>query len=763
METVHLTDEQTSRQVDGRTTSYFKISGRPDLTDQAGAEVFMRELEHAFPRANLTLQFVFVRDPHRVQPGDSWHKYDSAHPLSLALQAHVDQARLDQAPVHRKPIFEVCYLAVGTPTEMNIHDDVLHRMSSLFRSLMMLPCTWAEFDQESARLGTEADSMSDKSDRAMNFPTLVDAIGPSIPWRMRFSVDVNHPAAVKLVRTERRKDWFLRLIGCRTRMAPAYQTLLDEHYFTWAVCDLKIDTWGDTPAQEQVNHMFLSGVLTDGSFKRLLKYPVIELGEAISLMPIYRPGSPWTAGDVHFITRDGKAFPYRQNSTHRFSLTDLIFSKDPADTEAFRLCSDIGLIAAAPNLPRLARIQIGAGTDPLLNLISKEASPSEHGLASQFSAVADDTFCINIFDTALGCRTAVNDGFEAATFLDALFCRKPNKRDAQHFRNMFYELVVAAYKHFSDDMFPKAYEPGVDQAVDDELSRITLEMPATWWEATDLLHSNNSNRVAGLAQHHAVPVMADLAMILRGDMAIRGRWGSDEGYGPNGFSADGLADKIESLIAVWPSLSAPSRFDLGSARFTTISVIADQGEVSQKVESLTAALYLLARKAVCGDYFCDPDRYRLGYNQKARSYERHHMEVLEDIFTKGVSRKITYSNVEGVMDCWAVSEQILVDIREARKLGVMITLESSEAYSDKLYRSSGGVITLSPEKISKEDRSTLSMEQIGSCAPFYPSVRGGLNVYISSSLRGDQYSLRQNLVLPIIGIGRGASSEREVS
>jgi hypothetical protein len=751
MEDVYTPAEHTFRQIEGRATSYFKLSGRPDLIDHVGAEILMQELEQSFPRAHVSLQYLFVRDPFRIENTEQWPQHKSAHPLSLECHIHLDQAR-----AHMNPIFECCYLAISTPTEMNAHDSVLNRMMDVLGSMIVIPCTWMEFDEEFTRPGTEADPLQAKSDRAMNFPTLVEAIGPSIPWRMRFTIDLNHPAAVKLVRAERRKDWFLRLIGARARMAPAYQTL-DEDYFTWVVCDLKIDTWGDTPAQEQVNHMMLSCVLTDGSFKRLLDYPVMELGEAISLMPVYRPGSPWKAGDLHFITRDGKQFPYRQDSNRRHVLTDLIFSKDPSDTEAFRLSSDIGLIAAAQNLPRIVRIQIGADTDPLLNLISKEFSASEQGLASQFAAVANDAFCVNIFDTALGYQNPVNGGFEAATFLEALLCHPANQRDTERFQRMVHDLIRATYKHFSQDGFPKPYVAGVDRVVDDELSRITLEVPATWWAATDILHAHQSNRVAVLAQRHAVPVLADLALILRGEMMIRTQRGVGEGYGPNDLSSDALANEIESIIESWPSLSAPTRFDLGSSRFTTINVVAEDGEPSKRVANLTAVLYLLARKAVCGDYFSDPDRYRLGYSQEASSYDRLHREVRDNVFSNGISRKVTYSNLEGVMDSRAVNDQILSDVREARKLWVMISLESSEAYNNQFYRSTGGVITLSPEKISKEDRSKLPMEQIGSYAPLYSRMDGGINVLITSSLKSHRYTLRQNLVLPTKGIGSSVS------
>lgn len=743
MEPVYPDHEQSFRVVDGRATSYFKILGKPDLTDEAGAEMFMEELQAAFPRAHLNLQFIFVRDPGRTPPGERWHPYESAHPVSRALQARLDQAS-DRAP----STFEVCYLAVGTPTDHDLHDAVVGRVNTIFEALVMFPCTWQEFDDELSRPGTEVDPMPGKSDKTMTFYDLVEAIGGYTPWRMRFSIDINHPAAVKIVRKERRIDWLCRLVGARARIAPAYQNLMDEHYSSWVVCDLKFDTWGANIAELHANYAQLEGILFAGSFKRLLDYPVLQIEEAISLLPIYRPGSPWLSGDIQFRTRDGKAFPYRQTSNQRFVHMDLIFSKDASDTQEFRLATDAGLIAAAQNLPRIARVQVGHANDPLITLLSKEFSGHERDLIGEFSAVAGPSFGVNIFDTALGERGPVNDGVEAVAMLEALFYRRLNKHSYQHMSAVVLYLVRAAYTLFSEQGHPKKYVAGVDQEVDSELSRAGLAAPATWWGVTDLLHAHQSHRAAELAQRHAVPVMADLVMLLRSDMSVRSVFGETHGCGPGGIGADAFADKIEAVIKVWPSLSAPTTFDIGRSRFTTISVLSLQDEVFEVVENHTAALYLLARKAVCGDCFSDPNRYRIGYQPGANSYQVYHMDKRDTGFRNGVTEKVTFSNLETVMGCEAVKSQIFSDTREARKLGITVSLESSEPYKNEFYRCGGSTITLSPEKISKEDRSHLAMEQISTFTPWHQGAEGLMNVSISTGLKSHRHILRQNLVLP---------------
>lgn len=742
-------EDQAIRVLDDLRLSYFKIQGMPNLVGQDRIEDYMLELEQQFPRAHVCLQFLFVRDPLRLHAVETWPYANSAHPLSLALQEH-----LDHAGASIRSTYEACYLVVGTKEDDGLHHEVLNRIKNVFSEQIISPCTWMEYDEEMARPATDVDPMPSKAARAMSFPKLVDAIGPSIPWRMRFKVDINHPLAVKIVRSERRKDKLLRLLGARSRMAPAYQELMDEHNFTWVVCDLKIETWGETTEQEQKNYIHLYGVLSDGSFKRALDYPVMQLDEAISLMPIYRPGSPWSLGELRFQTRDRKPFPYTQKSSMRYVGTDLVFAKDADDIEAYRLAADVGLIASSLVLPQMARIQIGHRTDPLHNLVSKEATGASQGLVSQLTAAADGTFCVNIFDTPLGYAYPFSEGGEACSLVMSMFSRTLIKHYGAHAEPLLKQLITAAYAHVSADGHPKPYIPGFDKVVDADLELICrLDYPATWWGVTDLLLRHKRYESAILAQRHAVPVMADLVTVLRTDMVVRARWERGQVCETSGLSADRFADRLDSLISVWPTLSAPTELPVRHPKLAmTITVVADRTEVAEKVNCLTSALYLLARKAVCSDYFSDSVRYGNSHSDEASMYDKYHADLLHDGYAKGLIKKITYSGMEKVMENAAASGQILYDIRESRKFGVLITLESLKPFESSFYRVCGSTITLSPEKISKEDLSNLPPAQVGVFAPWFNGSTGGLNVSIYAYLKSDHHSLQQNLVLPLEGI-----------
>lgn len=745
-------NDQARRVVDDHLRTYLKIHGMPRLVNDARVDDYMSQLEQCFPRAHVCLHFLFVRDPARLQ--SAWPLVESAHPLSLAFQTHVDHA---SASI--QSIYEACYLVVETKNDPDLHNTVLRRLMDVLREQIIHPCAWTEYEDELARPVIDVEPLPSKEDRAMSFPRLVDAIGSNTPWRMRFKVDVDHPLAVKKVRSERRKDALLRLLGIRTRIAPAYQQLMDEHSFTWVVCDLKIETWGETAEQEQQNYIQLYDVLSDGSYKRALDYPVMQMDEAISLMPIYRPGSPWLRGEILLQTRDRKAFPYTQSSRSRHSCTDLIFAKDVEDIETYRLAADVGLIASGRVLPQLARIQIGHRPDPLHSLVSNEAQDYSSGLVSQLTAAADDTFCVNIFDTALGYSNPDDDD-EVSGLLIAMFASTLRQHYGDHPEALLRQLVKATYAYVAEDRHPKPYSFGIDEAVDAELSQLgSREHPATWWGISDLLFMQNRYESAIRAQRHAVPVMADLVMVLRNDLMIREQWGMRhhcELPGSNDdqcFSADQFADMLELLISSWPTLSMPTKMPIGGSKLgLTVTVMADRTEVAEKIDCLTSALYLLARKSIISDLLPTPVRYSRGLHEPTQKYHKYHTDCLHDGYAKGVQKKITYSNMEKVMTSPAAKDRILLDMREARKLGLMMTLESLKPFDEEFYRVSSAAITISPEKISKEDLSEMPAAQIGAFTPWLNGETQGLNVSISAIISDYDHTFQQNLVLPLDGV-----------
>lgn len=740
--------DQAMRVLDDQRLSYFKILGMASLGGEARIEDYMLELEQSFPRAHVTLRFLFVRDPIRLCSKDSWPNVGSEHPVSLALQKH-----LDHASASIKSTYEACYLVIETKDDVDLHHTFVNRLQDVLRAQIIRPCTWMEYEDELARPALDVDPMHSKADRAMSFPKLVDAIGPTIPWRMRYSVDINHPLAVKMVRSERRKDKLLRLLGARARVAPAYQQLMDEDSFTWVVCDLKIETWGKTPEHEQRNYVQIHGVLSDGSFKRALDYPVMQLDEAISLMPIYRPGSPWEDGEIQFQTRDRKPFPYTQLWPHRYSNTDLVFAKDEKDIQAYRLAADVGVIASSHALPKLSRVQIGNQSDPLQDLVSNEFPDKAQDLISQVTAAADDSFCVNIFDTSLGYRHAEADGDEAGAFLMSMFSRVLREHYGAHAAELLRMLVTATYTFVSKEACPKMYVKGVDRVVDAELSsRCYADHPVTWWDVADVLFMQQCYEAAALAQRHAVPVMADMVSVLRSDMVIRDHWKKGTECDDCGFSADRFADTLDALISAWSALSAPTRLDIKRPELAMIvTVNAGNAEVAEKVDCLTGALYLLARKAVSADYFCNPFRYGNTSPDVTDGYHQYHSQRLQDAHAKGLVKKITYSNVEKLRDNTAASEQLIYDMREGRKLGVTLTLESSRPFENNFYWMCGSSITLSPEAFSKEELIDLPVAQMSAFADRFTAVPRGLNVSINATLALD-HSLQQNLVLPLEGI-----------
>lgn len=365
---------------------------------------------------------------------------------------------------------------------------------------------------------------------------------------------------------------------------------------------------------------------------------------------------------------------------------------------------------------------------------------------------------MNIFDTALGYSNPDEDD-EVSSLLMAMFASTLRQHYGDHSEALLRQLVKATYAYVAEDRHPKPYSCAIDEAVDAELTQFgSREHPATWWGISALLFMQNCHEAAIRAQRRAVPVMADLVMVLRNDTEIREHWEIRhhcELPGSNGdqcFSADQFADMIESLISSWPTLSMPTRLPIEAPKLgLTVTVMADRTDVAEKIDCLTSALYLLARKSFISDLLPGPVRYSCGRHEPTQEYHKYHTDCLHNDYAKGVQKKVTYSDLEKVMGNLATKERILLDMRESRKLGLMMTLESLKPFDEELYRLSSAAITISPEKFSKEDLSEMPAAQIGAFTPWLNGVTQGLNVSISAIISDYDHTFQQNLVLPLDG------------
>lgn len=747
----YLDPQDTFRLVEGRPASYFKLGGITNsLTNETDEDCIERIFE-ALSRVKAQLRFVFVKDPGRLTDIATWNGNRDDHPLCVSTR---DTLNLHLEHAQRQTVYEACYLEISTGPavvdtwrpQFDEHNQVVKRISHAFDNQIFDPCRWADFDTELSRPGLVARAFDGPgNNNPSSFKSFAEFISLAKPWRMTLMIDSDSVKATKQAKRTALASQIKRLFLGKTCAPNPYDSLLDDLYVDdhLVTTQLQFETWGPTVVDELSNLKQLSSAISAAGLLRLHQAPVMRLRDAVRLMPISRPGSPWNSGEITFRTADAKLFPYAQLSHSRSSLTEVVFHQSDEDAETYHRAMNMGLIAQGKEQPMIARIKIGAGPDLSLDWVKKTFSDSAKGLVAEFEATPDHAFCVNIFDTEPGSRTSYEAVQEAATLLNVLLDSPNTTYDHSFMHDLLLALVNEAFDKCSDSKEPKAYNPSDSPTVAAALASAGLR-PTTWWEAADRLQAAGLHREGDLAQRHAVPVLPDLVWILRNDPIIRIRYGLRLVFGSSALVIDALAEMLESVVLAWPSLAAPTTFDSKGSEITTIRVLERHvvGNLSQ--DQITCALYLLARKVVSAPFFHTSLRYGFCdlHEDNAHFLQRYKLEQ------RDLMKKVCYSNVDRVINNPHVWRQLVGDLRDCRKLGVMVSLDSrSFSVPRDVCALTANLALLSPEALSQGEWAEFSSigmpkgQKQPSCAP------GGLNVLFTASLAAYNFTVRQHLVL----------------
>jgi len=166
----------------------------------------------------------------------------------------------------------------------------------------------------------------------------------------------------------------------------------------WGTCDVS-EVSGD-PFAGAVSSML--GVTTNS----VATPTVAPLSQAIYLLPITRPSSPWKFGALLLRTPDGKPWPFQPGSSEQTTWIDLLYARPGSGKSVLSNTINLALCLAGglQRLPRIAIIDIGPSSSGLISLL-KEALPLDqrHLVAYHRLRMTPD-YSINPFDTQLGCR-----------------------------------------------------------------------------------------------------------------------------------------------------------------------------------------------------------------------------------------------------------------------------------------------------------------------------------------------------------------------
>ena len=706
-------------------SSFFEILGMldnlsSDVVERAWERVYETIYSRNDPRQEL--EFVFVRDPHREPTAHFGHSIPS--------------------------IYEKCLLKITTIGGRDgqiaePHDTLVERVLHGFRYLLVRKSTQAVYALEMERPTQKIDLDSRLSLDGVEFQKCMAVLGYDIPWRMTLTVDAGWRRAYSALDRETRLTRFIGLFLREPRLTERQRELfrLRDTNGQLSMASIQFDVWGRDPVEE-AHFVNMAGCIVNG-----LGLPcsgvatVIPTADAIQLMPITRPAAPWGSGGMLYRTTDGKLFPYSMSS-REFSGGgggDLVSYQDEGDLRVYQDESSKALVREYGEKLEISRIRIGSERD-----FVEDQSSDVSGLFTHILMKPSPEYAVNMLDTPLGVSVPVH--FENEIRFLSLLCDQVTEGFDRPFVSHFLnEVLKATFNHFDagspeNGNFPKIYQAGFCKDVDQALLELSQGAPYTWWEAVDALHEAGNSHAAVLAQRYAIPNLTDLCYVLKTNDLLEYRYGRMTCDCPGVSIRSVIADEIQRLINLWPSLSGPTSIDFGEANLKSVWIDA-AGRRADEIgaEKVGAIMFLQARKMLCDRYYSSP-YVSGGYHPPSRFQEYHREQWMRGIANV---RQVSFGECRAIHRNKWVAEQVIYDARYSNKCAVLMSVSTREySPSDDFFRALSSLVVLSPHQANED-----MLRRFDSYCERPQEVGGGLNVLMVK--RGWEGGvIRQHLVLP---------------
>ena len=549
------------------------------------------------------------------------------------------------------------------------------------------------------------------------FDQLFATIGRKFPWRICFTIEGDGLAAVAS------RALFASILGFTSADNRALNngvTLLrrlkEEYSFTVVKIRIAFCTWGhkSNPGLvstqladlasivegwggcmvSQVTGDPIAGFMSSSlgaTYNSVATHSALPLEAASFIFPFSRPSSAWKQGSVLFLSPDQKLIPYQPGSTEQTTWIQLFFAKPGSGKSVLMNVTNLALCLAPgiERLPRIGIVDIGPSSSGLISLI-REALPADKMYLAQYHRMRmTEEYCINPFDTQLGCRYPTSEEKAFLNNFVLLLVTDPNKEKPEDAMTGLVQAIIDdMYHRCSDRGVPKRYDHGVNRKVDEALVEIEarIDEKTTWWEVVDMLFEKEKPLEAAMAQRQAVPLLSDAASSAQDDK-IRDIY-SNVTVSTGETLIQYFNRSITAALIQYKVLGRPTVFDISEARVVSLDLdeVAKSGGV--QADRQTAVMYMLARYILGKDFKLAietinempyPPNMNIPETIPVAKYKKYHKKRIED--SKEDYKRLCFDEFHRTSKSHMVREQIIVDMREGRKWKLDVSL-SSQRISD---------------------------------------------------------------------------------
>ena len=452
-------------------------------------------------------------------------------------------------------------------------------------------------------------------------------------------------------------------------------TLLGQALDSWGVCGVT-QTFGD-PVRAWVATLTASSA----SPGPCLMYP--PLSEALNLMPLTRPASPWNEdGDALYQTPDGKITPVGLASSKQTKMTTIVAGESGGGKSV--LINRMTLILAAraqQQLPFYVGIDKGFSSLGAISMLRAALAPDRQDEVLSIILRNKPEYCRNLLDIQLGLTAPLSYEAEfmanilTALCIDPSTGMPPNSRDTP---GIIRRLIKEAFDIAREQ--PRRYEPGLVAEVDAALEAAEIwqkhpeyEQECTWYEVRDLLQEAGKTEAAQRAQFQAVPELSDMAPLL-GSTDFKSNFGTVRRDGSDELLINYMARCFADACGQYRMFAGRTRFMISPrARVITVDLQYVAGGKSKAGHLQTGIMYLFAGHIGGGDFVLPQYQDEL-FSALHRRWHSLHRARVEQLDQEVKTRQ--YDELHNAKDAPFIFPMLETADREQRKFGVRTVLSS---------------------------------------------------------------------------------------
>ena len=539
------------------------------------------------------------------------------------------------------------------------------------------------------------------------FDMLASRIGRVIPWT--YSMEIT-PNGEKSRQVDQIYSGFLGGFGDHNkRVKAAWRELHSRSNAGEYVVAIRVTvtTWGSSENEAIDRLSFLrtsleswesAGVRNESGAPALLamtaaagltksspaEYMPGPLGELVHMMPLFRPASIWTYGQLNAHTRDGRPYPVAFGSS-RQSFWGVLGFAPSGSGKSFTLSQINFGILTAPGIrdvPPLVVIDVGPGSSYVMKLVQSMLPERLRPKIAWMRIRNDKDHTVNPFDTQLGCDmpTEVDRDF----LVSVLTVVAPNLGvEGDKFCS---QVILEAYRRFARNSPEcRVWQETFDPALHERLVQAGFPFRdgVRVWDIEDWLFDRGDMEGASRAHRFAMPRLSDMIQAAQSKSILDQYGGAEPARTPNGEPMINVFMRnVTAAQSDYALISGYTRYDVGSARAMAIDLEEVVGSLSsEEGRRRSAIMFLFARRLGARNFFLRWDELRLLVPQRYAAYhERRCLEMEESL------KFLEYDEKHYTTGVASIDKQIEVDLRVGRKYKVvtMMFSQNIEDFNDAM-------------------------------------------------------------------------------